>query len=200
MFRSPGRIVLFMSILCLSFGLAPSVAFSETRPESAPSSESTAPELKGDPLAGKSLFTGAASFRNGHPPCLACHSIAGIGQLGGGALGPDLTAAYDNYGDYGLDNVLGADPLPTMKPILEKHPITPQEQAHLKAFLETTVDQRPVETLGQLAFLAMAGWLVLLILAQIFWRNRLKEVRRPLVQKRRRSKHSAISSQPSATT
>src|SRR6476646_10160995 len=46
---------------------------------------------KGNADTGKELFTGVARFQNGGPPCMACHSTGGLGALGGGQLGPDLT-------------------------------------------------------------------------------------------------------------
>src|SRR3989337_709452 len=49
------------------------------------------------PVAGRALFTGARRLENGGPACMSCHSVAGLGALGGGALGPDLTLAYNKY-------------------------------------------------------------------------------------------------------
>ena len=40
--------------------------------------------VQGNPQSGKELFTGVTRFANGGPPCMACHSVGGIGALGGG--------------------------------------------------------------------------------------------------------------------
>lgn len=139
------------------------------------------PFVQGDPVAGKDLFTGVIRFQNGGPACMACHSIAGIGALGGGALGPDLTPAYTKFGEAGLASVLARTPFPTMNPIFSSRPLTAQEQANLRTFLQrAAVAKRPVEAVGQLAGLAAVGAGVLLALTQLSWRRRLTEVRRPL--------------------
>jgi len=144
---------------------------------------------QGDATSGRELFTGAARFQNGGPPCMGCHSIGGIGALGGGALGPDLTPAFDKFGDAGLASLLSTIPLPTMNPIFGPQglsPLTPEEQANLRAFLQqAAVAERPTDAIVQLTLLAVGGMVVLLVLAQIFWRRRLTAVRQPLVGRAR---------------
>lgn len=143
---------------------------------------------EGDPLVGKSLFTGALRFQNGGPPCLACHSISGIGALGGGALGPDLTAtvwkgpALASF----LEQVTSpemAKTYPTMNVVWgNKSPFTAEEKANLGAFLqEASLQARPTQVVWQLAGLAVAGVVVVLVIAGILWRRRLRGVRRPMV-------------------
>src|SRR3974390_88344 len=55
---------------------------SAAQPTAAPAAAS-ATAVRGDPETGKDLFTGVARFHNGGPPCMACHSVGGIGALGG---------------------------------------------------------------------------------------------------------------------
>ncbi len=142
----------------------------------------------GDPAIGKALFTGVARFQNGGPPCMACHAVAGIGALGGGTLGPDLTPAFNKYGEVGLANFLATVPLPTMNAVWNTHPLTLEEQGHLRVFLQqASVSGRPAEALAQLAGLAVLGTVFLLGLAQLYWRRRLVAVRRPLVTRQARS-------------
>ena len=142
----------------------------------------------GDPAAGRELFTGSVRFANGGPPCMGCHSIAGIGALGGGALGPDLTPAFNKYGEAGLANFLATLPLPTMNAVWSRQPLLPQEQADLRAFLQQgSVSGRSVEALGQLAALAVGGAALLIAAAHLRWRNRLPGVRRPMVERARRA-------------
>ncbi len=140
----------------------------------------------GDSSVGKSLFEGSNRFENGGPPCLACHSIAGIGALGGGALGPDLTGAYDKYGSDGITSILATTPFQTMAPIFGDRPLTEQEQIHLAEFLGlASVSSRTAASVGQLALLAAVGAASLLLVMRIISRQRLKEVRRPMVARSR---------------
>ncbi len=150
---------------------------------SAPTQPQVAPAIAGDPVAGKALFTGMTRLQNGGPPCMGCHSVGAIGALGGGVLGPDLTPAYNKYnGDAGLQAFLNSTPTVTMNAVWTRQPLTPQEQANLVAFLkQASVSQRPIDAVGQLALLAAGGMILLLALAQLFWRKRLVAVRRPMV-------------------
>jgi len=145
---------------------------------------------EGDPSLGKALFVGERRFENGGPPCMGCHSIAGIGALGGGALGPDLTPAYHKYGgDPGLASFLEGVPTPTMSAVWTRQPLSAGERADLRAFLkQASVSGRPIEALGRLAALAGCGALLLLVLAQLRWGRRLVAVRRPLVDRMRRGR------------
>ncbi len=143
-----------------------------------------APLVAGNPATGKELFMGTRRLQGGGPPCMACHSIAGIGALGGGALGPDLTLALSKYGgDAGLASVLAAIPFPTMSPIFGRRPLTVEEQAHLRAFMaQAPVIERSPAAVGQLTVLAMAGAVVLAGIVHLSWRRRLTGVRRPMVE------------------
>ena len=139
---------------------------------------------KGDPEAGKDLFTGITRFANGGPPCMACHSVGGIGALGGGQLGPDLTEVASRYGGAtGLDAFVAGTPTPTMRAVWSQHPLTNEERASVVSFLgQAGVTQRPVQAIWQLAGLAGLGLVVLLAIAGLNWRNRLRNgVWRPMV-------------------
>ncbi|MEO8355117.1 MAG: c-type cytochrome [Chloroflexota bacterium] len=138
----------------------------------------------GDASRGKALFIGNARFENGGPQCMSCHSIAGIGSLGGGNLGPDLTAnGYTKYGE-GLGAFLSAPPTVTMNAVWKGTPLTPQEQADLFAFLkEGSVSGREPAVLWQIALLAIVGAAALIALAQFYWGKRLKGVRRPMIER-----------------
>lgn len=154
---------------------------------SAPATEAAgAPAIQGNPESGKDLFTGVVRFQNGGPPCMACHSVGGIGALGGGQLGPDLTGAVSRYGGAaGLDAFVAGTPTPTMKAVWSKNPLTAQERASVVAFVgQAGVSQRPAEAIWQLAGLAVLGLVILLAVAGLRWQNRLRfGVRRPMVAK-----------------
>jgi len=134
---------------------------------------------QGDSIHGRELFVGSARFHNGGPPCMSCHSIAGIGALGGGTLGPDLTDVYQKYGgDAGLASFLTGLPTPTMNAVWSKDPLTSQEIADVSSFIkEAPVAQRPLSSAWRLAMLALGGVIVLAIILGTYWRRRLLTVR-----------------------
>ncbi|MBI4315548.1 MAG: cytochrome c [Chloroflexi bacterium] len=141
---------------------------------------------QGDPAIGRALFTGTRRLQNGGPPCMGCHSVAGLGALGGGALGPDLTPAFNKYGDAGLANFLNTVPTITMNAVWTRQPLAANEQADLWAFLkQASVSERPADTIVQLTVLAVVGGAVLTVIAHLYWRKRLVAVRRPLVARSR---------------
>jgi mono/diheme cytochrome c family protein len=137
----------------------------------------------GDSVHGRELFVGGARFKNGGPPCMSCHSISGIGALGGGTLGPDLSGAYQKYGGTeGLESFISGLPTPTMNAVWSKEPLTPQEIADVSAFIkEAAVTERPLNSIGQLALLAVLGLVILAIIIASYWRRRLLSVRIAMV-------------------
>ncbi|MBI4545510.1 MAG: c-type cytochrome [Gemmatimonadetes bacterium] len=150
----------------------------------APGARQVQPAAAGDVLTGKALFLGAKRLSNGAPSCRACHSVSGVGALGGGALGPDLTRAYEKFGEGGLAAILAGMPFPTMRPIFGERPLTEQEQAHLVAFLRQTAAERPAPVVVRLTGLVLGGAVILLGLVQVPWRGRLRGVRKPLLKAR----------------
>jgi mono/diheme cytochrome c family protein len=139
----------------------------------------------GDAAAGRELFVGGIRMKNGGPPCMSCHSISGIGALGGGTLGPDLTDAYKKYGgDAGLASFLTSVPTPTMSAVWSKNPLTPQEVANLTAFVkEGALTERPLDAIAKLALMAALGLVILVLIGTVYWRRRLITVRKALVQR-----------------
>lgn len=143
-----------------------------------------APSLTGDAEVGRELFTGARRFQNGGSSCMACHSVAGLGALGGGQLGPDLTTVVSRYGGVAaVDAFVRGTPTPTMSAVWRRTPLTDQERANVVAFLaQATMNQRPAQLIWKLLLLAVLGLAVLLGLASVVWRRRLAGgVRRPMI-------------------
>jgi len=138
-------------------------------------------QADGDPEVGSALFSGTARFRNGGAACVACHAIAGL-PGGGGTLGPDLTQTYNDYGEEGITPVLAAFPFPSMKPVYDTRPLTPEEQGHIKAFLRVSAEREPSGEKGGFLLFGLGGGALLTGLAHIVWRKRLREVRRPLLR------------------
>ena len=157
-------------------------ASAATAAKPAPSpGEAPAPKT-GDPEIGRTLFFGTSRFRNGGAACVACHAIAGM-PGGGGTLGPDLSQTYADYGEEGITPVLAAFPFPSMKPIYDARPLTPEEQADLKAFLRVSAEGEPEEEKRSFLLLGLGGGAFLIGLAHVVWRKRLSEVRRPLLRR-----------------
>lgn len=134
----------------------------------------------GDPVIGKDYFTGAKRFQNGGPACIACHSVTGIGALGGGTMGPDLTKAYSKFGEAGLVSFVQNPSTQTMRAVWVSRPLTPEEIGHLTAYLEVSDTHGPTSAVAQLTLLAGLGGLLFLGVIQFTWRKRLTEVRRSL--------------------
>src|SRR5690606_24806869 len=100
----------------------------------ADTAEAQAPEepepafTQADVETGRRLFRGDVALETGGAACLACHDLAGLSWLGGGALGPDLTGVYDRLGGReGLTAWLSAPPTPTMSSLYRTHPLTEDE-------------------------------------------------------------------------
>lgn len=172
--------------------IGPLLAFLGYKAGPAPSPSPTpapapAPAPKGDAGRGKQLFTGADRLSAGGPSCLSCHSVAGVGALGGGALGPDLTGAYAKYGGaQGLTSALEAMTFPTMAPIFAGRALTAAERADLAAFLAAApTKERTAGAAGKLIALSVGLAVVIVLAALAFWRRRLGGVRKPLVSSAR---------------
>ena len=140
----------------------------------APAPANVSPEI------GKALFSGTIRLQNGGAPCLACHTIAGM-PGGGGTLGPDLSRTYRDYGEEEIASTLAKLDFPSMKPIYDAHPLSPEEQGNIKAFLRTTAEREPVEETGGLLPFGIGGGILAIGIAHVVWRKRLTEVRRPLL-------------------
>lgn len=160
-----------------------------------------APAAVGDPVAGWRAFTGNARLAGGGPACIGCHSVGGLGGMGGGALGPDLTHAAQRYPGAGLAAVLGNITFPTMVGPFANRPLTAQEQADLVAYLAAADQGNPVapaaappaagaitREAGLILAAGVAGASALTLVLAIFWPRqrqsvsaRLRSSRKPAV-------------------
>jgi mono/diheme cytochrome c family protein len=140
----------------------------------------------GDPAAGKKLYTGEIAFSRGGGACIACHDAAGVGFLGGGTWGKDLTHFYNRYGEQGVTAALLADPspFPSMQPVYDNRPLTAEEVAHLKAYFKEISTTEPVNAAVKLNILSLGGAGLLLAAGHLIWRKRLKKsIRKSLLEK-----------------
>ncbi len=134
----------------LAYLAAPDSAAAPAAPAAAPAAgpvaaapAGKAPSLAGYAPSGEALFTGARPLAGGGMPCIACHSVEGVGVLGGGSLGPDLTQVHTRYGGggTGLAAALTTLPFPSMQSIFATRQLTPAEQADLQAFFARSAQQ-----------------------------------------------------------
>lgn len=154
----------------------------ESAPKEAASPPAMTKVVTGAPQRGAALFTGVIRFQQGGAPCFACHTVSGTAPLGGGSFGPDLTGIHGRLGATGLSLVLASLPFPTMRPIYQSRPLTSSEQEDLSALFQAAAGRQPVDAASRITILAVAGFLLLLLLAGVAWRKRLKSVRRALVE------------------
>lgn len=127
----------------------------------------------GDNRRGEALFTGGHSLQNGGTPCMSCHSVGGVGALGGGNLGPDLTKVYSRFGEAGLGSSLQNIAFPTMLNVYINKPLTDQEVADLVTFFQQADDTQKAGTAQQSTsafwIAGGVGTLLLFGVMAIFW-------------------------------
>lgn len=150
---------------------------------------SNAPFTAGDVTQGAELFRGTQTLKNGGPACMACHSAAGVGGLGGGQLGPDLMRVYERLqGRAGLTAWLASPGTVTMRAVFEKHPLEANEIHALVAYFEKQSQQgAPSASAAQLNFMlyGLGGTVFGLVIIDLAWKGRLRGVRRAMVQSSR---------------
>jgi mono/diheme cytochrome c family protein len=135
---------------------------------------------------GRKLFMGYAHFEHEGPPCMGCHSVGENGLLGGGALGPDLTNVSTQRSDaeiLGILSNMGTVTSPVMQPIYVTDPLTAEEQADLLAFMKSSVGQPESDKELLVLGISIIGTFGAAIVLGFVYRNRLRSVRRALVNK-----------------
>lgn len=142
----------------------------------APAQAAPAPQVQGDPALGRALYLGQKALKNGGAPCQACHTVAGVGFFGGGALGKDLTDAAKRLGgEAGLAALLENPAFPVMREAYKGKPLTKEEAAALAAFLAQVSQEAPRPSSLYLGRFLVAGLLVLVLLLlyqAILWQQR----------------------------
>ncbi|NJN14632.1 MAG: c-type cytochrome [Planctomycetes bacterium] len=143
------------------------------------------PFTPADVAHGKELFLGSARLRNGGAACLSCHTVSGVGGLGGGQLGPDLTRVFERYEDRRkLSAWLSAPATPTMGPNYKNHPLEGEEILALVAYFQEAAKESEEDSAPRalvLVLLGLGGAAGSFILFQHFWKDRFTGVRRALV-------------------
>lgn len=144
------------------------------------------PFTAADLARGRALFLGNAALKNGGAACISCHTVRGVGGLGGGRLGPDLSLVYERLqGRKALASWLLAPATPTMQAVFKKQPMQPNEILPLVAYFEDAAKrggQDDSVRLLNFSLLSLGGAAAGLVIFDAVWKGRFRAVRRPLVQ------------------
>lgn len=144
------------------------------------------PFTAADVQNGYLIFTGQRKLTNGGPACISCHSVQGLGGLGGGQLAPDLTKVYERLlGRKGLAAWLQAPATPTMRPTFANAAFTNDEIVPLVAYFEASARQAPAAPDGSVLsffFLGLGGSILGYAGMDYVWRKRFRSVRRALTR------------------
>jgi cytochrome c2 len=151
------------------------------------------PIKAGDVEGGWKYFTGQKRFENGGVSCNSCHSVQNFGSLGGGTLGPDLTAVNIKYRDPELILILQNPNFPTMTEMFRDHKLNDEEIVQLFAYLQNSKNINPhaevVPTVasGSIEPKFLVAGFVITILAlfglNFIWRKRHQGVREDIVRR-----------------
>jgi len=135
-----------------------------------------------DIAEGRLLFEGRKHFAKGGPACLSCHSASNAGFVGGGGLGPDLTAVSGKMGK-GLASAIETPAFPTMQNIFAAAPLTPEEAFQVAAFLGSVSKETPAKKEIMVPIVGLRGLVGGLQISRIVARRRFKGVRSQLKPK-----------------
>jgi hypothetical protein len=106
----------------------------------------------------------------------------GTGRLGGGTLGPDLTAVNTKYKDPELIAILQNPAFPTMKTVFQTRPLNDEEIVQLFAYLQNAKAAYPAAQAAPGA-ITIEPWFVIvgfittvvaLVAMSFIWRKRLR--------------------------
>jgi mono/diheme cytochrome c family protein len=144
-----------------------------------------------DVQRGLALFTGGEKLKGGSAMCMSCHRMPGVGALGGGNLGPDLSRVYEKGkhttgGRAVLSAWLNAPATPTMQALLKDKPLEADEIHAIVALMENRAAKSQPEPLGasmvSFAILGLLGSALTLFAFDSVWKTRLRSVRRAMVE------------------
>ena len=147
-----------------------------------------------DIVRGRAIFLGTQRLANGGASCVSCHAIGGVGWLGGGTLGPDLTKVFERYADRRrLGAWLSAPATQTMLPTFKDHPIEGEEVLALVAYFRDAAANQEEDTAPHalvFVLLGLAGTIGALAGFNSAWKGRFRGVRARLVESARKGELS----------
>jgi mono/diheme cytochrome c family protein len=151
------------------------------------------PLTAADVEQGRMILLGKRKLANGGPACLGCHTMKGLGMLGGGRLGPDLTRVYERIsGRKNLSAWLAAPATPTMAAVFKNQALTDEEILPLIAVFEQAARNGGEDNSTSLVtflLFGLGGAVAGLIVFDTAWKRRFRAVRAPLVARRRGADH-----------
>ena len=154
------------------------------------------PFTPADVEAGYRLYTGRDGLAGGGAACIGCHTVGGLGALGGGRLGPDLTKVFERYEDRRkLGAWLKAPATQTMLPTFKDHPLEDDEILSLVAWFQDAADTRDEDTSpSTLVFVlvGLGGAIAVILLMNRAWSRRFRAVRKPLLRESRLPEADAV--------
>jgi cytochrome c2 len=126
---------------------------------------------------GRNIFLGVRRLANGGPACISCHSVAGVGGLGGGHIGPDLTKVFERLGGRrAVASWLLAPATPTMSSVFRSRPFAQEDITVIAAFLEDEAKNKaeadPTAQRSTLLFVGLLGAAVCLAAGSRIWKDR----------------------------
>jgi hypothetical protein len=145
----------------------------EAAPVAAVAPETPAVVGSGDYKAGLALFTGQRAFKNGGPPCISCHN-AGVGALGGGSLGPDLTKVWVDKSFLIDAGWINSDGIPVMGAIFSKKNVTPEEVADLQTFFHQQSTMSAAAGSGKFVLGGIIAFVIFIIIIAAGWSGRYR--------------------------
>jgi mono/diheme cytochrome c family protein len=135
-----------------------------------------------DAELGRQLFVGETAFAAGGPPCVSCHAARGIdAPIAGGTLAKDLTHVFARLGDEGLDGAIKNPAFPLMTDIYAKNKIDKDEAFALRSFLSASNRATSDGDSISVFLAAVVGTVFCLFILNLFWRRRLRGVRKPML-------------------
>jgi mono/diheme cytochrome c family protein len=147
------------------------------------------PIVPSDVDGGLALFTGSMPLQGQGTACISCHNVNGVAKLGGGTLGPDLTAVNTKYKDPELIGILQNPNFPTMKSVFGTRPLSDEEIVQLFAYFQNARLTQPAAQINPGVarldpWFVVIGFLLALLAVWTFsviWSKRLRGVREPIV-------------------
>lgn len=146
------------------------------------------PFTEADVELGRRIFDGRQPLENGGPACISCHKLGGLGTLGGGALGPDLTLVFGSAGyetRKSLGTWLTGPATVTMLPTFRAHPMTDEEILPLIAYFKHAANTQSEDTAPRglvFTLLGLGGAVGVVLLFNRLWRRRFRGVRKELIR------------------
>jgi len=135
---------------------------------------------------GRSIYRGTTALENGGAACISCHVVNGLPLLSGGRLGPDLTLVFERLqGRRSLASWLLAPATVTMQPLFDTKALNQSEILSLVAYFEYTAKEGGKEdrvAIMNFFLIGIVGALFGLVLFDVFWKGRFRNVRKSQVR------------------